>query len=203
MNGEITVHSIKNVGSEFTVEVDLGLTKESMRRRELSQTLRPLFTLIVDDDIIVCQHTQMILSDAGLKTEYVESGAGAVDKVLAQHKAREDYDLILLDWKMPDMDGIETARQIRKIVGPEVTIIIMTAYDWADIEKKARAAGVDLFMKKPVFASSVTKAFENVLLRKAASCRRRRSPNLISQAEGSCWPRTTRSTRKSPVTCWK
>ena len=167
MNGEIGVHSIKNVGSEFTVEVDLGLTPESMRRRELARDLRPLFTLIVDDDIIVCRHTQLILSDAGLKTEYVDSGAGAVEKVLAQHKARDDYDLILLDWKMPDMDGIETAREIRKIVGPEVTIIIMTAYDWADIEKKAMAAGVDLFMKKPVFASSVTKAFENVLLRKS------------------------------------
>lgn len=176
MNGDITVHSIKNVGSEFTVEVDLGITKESMRRRELGQNLRPLFTLIVDDDIIVCRHTQIILSDAGLKTEYVDSGAGAVDKVLAQHKAREDYDLILLDWKMPDMDGIETARQIRKIVGPEVTIIIMTAYDWADIEKKARAAGVDLFMKKPVFASSVTKAFENVLLRKTVELQPEKEP---------------------------
>jgi two-component system sensor histidine kinase/response regulator len=177
MNGEIAVHSIKNVGSEFTVEVDLGITKESMRRRELSQNLRPLFTLIVDDDVIVCRHTQLILSDAGLKTEYVDSGAGAVDKVLAQHKVREDYDLILLDWKMPDMDGIETARQIRKIVGPEVTIIIMTAYDWADIEKKARAAGVDLFMKKPVFASSVTKAFENVLLRKTVELQPEKEPD--------------------------
>jgi two-component system sensor histidine kinase/response regulator len=168
MNGEITVRSIKNVGSEFTVELDLGLTKEAMRRRELGKTLEPLFTLIVDDDIIVCRHTQMILSDAGLKTEYAESGADAVKMVEAQHKIRGDYDLILLDWQMPDMDGIETAREIRKIVGPEVTIIIMTAYDWADIEKKARAAGVDLFMKKPVFASSVTRAFENVLQRKAA-----------------------------------
>jgi two-component system sensor histidine kinase/response regulator len=166
MNGEITVHSIKNVGSEFTVEVDLGLTKEAMRRRKLSQNLRPLFTLIVDDDIIVCQHTQLLLNDAGLKTEYADSGAEAVERVQMQHKSQRDYDLVLLDWKMPDMDGIETARQIRKIVGPEVTIIIMTAYDCADIEIKAKAAGVDLFMKKPVFASSVTRAFENVLVRK-------------------------------------
>jgi len=177
MNGEITVHSIKDVGSEFTVEVDLGLTKETMRRREMARNLRPLFTLVVDDDIIVCQHTQLILNDAGLKTEFVDSGAGAVDKVLAQHKAREDYDLILLDWKMPDMDGIETASAIRKIVGPEVTIIIMTAYDWADIEKKARAAGVDLFMKKPIFASSVTRAFENVLLRKTVELQPEEKPD--------------------------
>jgi signal transduction histidine kinase/CheY-like chemotaxis protein len=169
MNGDITVHSIKNIGSEFTVEVELGLTRDSIRRRELGQNLRPLFTLIVDDEIIVCQHTQMILNEAGLKTEYVDSGSGAVQKVETQHRVHDDYDLVLLDWKMPDMDGIETAREIRKIVGPEITIIIMTAYDWADIEKKARAAGVDLFMKKPIFASSVTKAFENVFLRKQAS----------------------------------
>ena len=176
MNGEIAVHSIKNVGSEFTVELELGLTKESVRRRELGNNLKPLFTLIVDDDVIVCQHTQMLLSDAGLRTEYVDSGAGAVKKVEAQHKARADYDLVLLDWQMPDMDGIETAREIRKIVGPEVTIIIMTAYDWADIEKRARAAGVDLFMKKPIFASSVTRAFENVLQRKADGAEQEAGP---------------------------
>jgi two-component system sensor histidine kinase/response regulator len=177
MNGEISVHSIKNVGSEFTVEVDLGLTNEAIYRRKLSKNIRPLFTLIVDDDIIVCQHTQLILNDAGLKTEYVDSGMGAVEKVLTQHKSHKDYDLILLDWQMPDMDGIETAREIRKIVGPEVTIIIMTAYDWADIEKKAKASGVDLFMKKPVFASSVTKAFENVLIHKSLEFKPEEKPD--------------------------
>jgi two-component system sensor histidine kinase/response regulator len=168
MGGDITVHSIKNVGSEFTVEVSLGLTKESARRRELltAGKILPLFTLVVDDDVIVCQHTQMLLEGSGLKAEWVDSGAGAVTRVTDHHKAGSDYDLILLDWKMPDMDGIETAREIRKVVGPEVTIIIMTAYDWADIEKRAKAAGVDMFMKKPVFASSVTKAFENVFVKK-------------------------------------
>ena len=163
MGGDISVHSIKNVGTEFTVEVELGLTPESMRQhRLLDVSLKPLFTLIVDDDVIVCQHTQLVLQEAGLKTEWVDSGAGAVERVTAQHRARTDYDLVLLDWKMPDMDGIETARRIRQVVGPEVTIIIMTAYDWADIEKRAIEAGVDMFMKKPVFASSVTKAFEHV-----------------------------------------
>jgi len=178
MGGNITVHSIRNVGSEFTVVVELGLSTETIRRQRLmgKEKLLPLFTLIVDDDVIVCQHTQRLLSDAGLKAEWVDSGAGAVDKVTDQHRLEKDYDLILLDWKMPDMDGIETARRIRRIVGPDVTIIIMTAYDWTDIEKKARAAGVDMFMRKPVFASSVTKAFENVFLNKKDSAEPQTEP---------------------------
>ena len=170
MGGEIRVHSIKNVGTEFTVEISLGLSRESIRRRELMTDahLTPLFTLIVDDDVIVCRHTQRVLLEAGLRAEWVESGTAAVEQVALQRKKEEDYDLILLDWKMPDMDGIETARQLRKIVGPEVTIIIMTAYDWTDIEQRAREAGVDLFMKKPLFASSVVKAFEHVFRGRAA-----------------------------------
>jgi two-component system sensor histidine kinase/response regulator len=167
MNGDITVHSIKNVGSEFTVEVEVGLSDETIRRRKtLNLPLKNLYTLIVDDDIVICQHTKIILDDSGFKSEWAVSGADAVEKVIAQHKASKDYDLILLDWKMPDMDGIETAREIRKIVGPDVTIIIMTAYDWADIEKKAFDAGVDMFMRKPLFASSVTKTYEEVINRK-------------------------------------
>ena len=168
MGGDITVHSVKNIGTSFVVELELGLSRDSIRRRELADSLQmsPLYTLIVDDDVIVCRHTQLLLNQAGLRAEWVDSGAGAVSRVAEQHAGRRDYDLILLDWKMPDMDGIETARELRKIVGPEVTIIIMTAYDWADIEDKARAAGVDMFMKKPVFASSVTRAFENVFLKK-------------------------------------
>lgn len=171
MNGDITVHSIKNVGSEFTVEVELGLTNETIHRRKLLKDIHlpPLFTLIVDDDVEICQHTQQLLTEAGFKTEWTDSGASAITKVNDKHKTFEDYNLILLDWKMPDMDGIETAQEIRKIVGPEVTIIIMTAYDWSDIEKKARAAGVDMFMKKPVFVSSITKAFESVFLNKTTT----------------------------------
>jgi len=180
MGGEISVHSIKDVGSSFTVEVDLGLTSETIRRRAIldSACMTPLNTLVVDDDVIVCQHTQMLLQQAGLQAEWVDSGAGAVERVEQKHAQQDDYDLILLDWKMPDMDGIETARRIRRIVGPEVTIIIMTAYDWADIEAKARAAGVDLFMKKPVFASSVTKAFENVFRRKQEVTEPERQPEF-------------------------
>ena len=74
-------------------------------------------TLIVDDDVIVCRHTEIVLAQAGIKAEWVESGMSAVEKVTLRHAQKNDYNLILIDWKMPDMDGIETARRIRKIVG--------------------------------------------------------------------------------------
>ena len=168
MGGDITVHSIKNVGTEFTVEIELGLDEKPVRPRSRLQDLelKPLFTLIVDDDPIVCQHTRLVLSEAGLMAEWVTSGSKAVETVTAHHRDGKDYDLILLDWSMPDMDGIETAREIRKVVGPEVTIIIMTAYEWSDIEQRAKLAGVDSFIRKPVFASAVTATFEDIRITK-------------------------------------
>ncbi len=167
MGGSISVHSIKNVGSEFTVEVELGLTEDSIKARNLlPPKQKSLYTLVVDDDVIVCRHTQFVLKEAGYEAEWVDSGAGALIKVAKQHDIRRDYDLILLDWQMPDMDGIETARRIRKIVGTEVTIIIMTAYDWAFIEKQAIDAGVNMFMKKPIFVNSLNQAFANLDLKK-------------------------------------
>jgi CheY-like chemotaxis protein len=166
MGGKISVNSLKNIGTEFTIDVDLGLTPEKVSLEKLKGHLLPLHTLIVDDDVVVCQHTQMTLNEAGLLSEWVDSGEGAIGKVTDAHKNKKDFDLILLDWKMPDMDGIETAKGIRKIVGPDVTIIIMTAYDWTDIEKEAKAAGIDYFVRKPLFVSSIKRAFEQVFLEK-------------------------------------
>lgn len=166
MGGSIRVHSIKNVGTKFTVEVSLKLSEQTSGRRRLLKPEKSLFTLIVDDDVIVCRHTNIILNEAGFKAEWTDSGLSAIQKVKEQYENNNNYDLILLDWMMPGMDGIETASEIRKIVGPDVTIIIMTAFDWANIEKRARAVGVDMFMKKPLFASSVTSAFENVFYKK-------------------------------------
>jgi CheY-like chemotaxis protein len=167
MDGDIKVHSVKNMGSDFTVEVTLGTAKEEVpfwkdRKRLPNGLMRKMKTLIVDDDVIVCEHTSSLLGEAGIAAEWVTSGAAAVSRVREENEARQDYQLILLDWKMPDMDGIETARQIRKIVGPEVTIIIMTGYDWAEIEKGAVEAGVDSFMRKPVAAAAVIERYNEL-----------------------------------------
>ena len=165
MDGTIAVRSIVGAGSEFTVDVKLGITDES-RTRYLNKPhyrFEQLKALVVDDDVVVCEHAVITLKEMGVTSEWVDSGRKAVAYVKEKWDRKQYYDLILVDWKMPDMDGIETTRQIRKIVGPDVTIIIMTSYDWASIEHEAKLAGVNLLMSKPMFKSSLVSAFEKVL----------------------------------------
>ena len=132
MGGKITVRSIKGIGTEFTVDVKLGVTEEDrLRHRPKKQdyNFSHLKTLVVDDDVAVCESAILTLREMGIQAEWVDSGRKAVDQVRVLWDRGRYYDLILIDWKMPEMDGLETARRIRAIVGPEVTIIIMTAYD--------------------------------------------------------------------------
>ncbi len=168
MGGEINVHSIEGVGSEFTVTVKLGVTEETkqLNRSKSAIPFEKLSSLFVDDDILVCQHTVKIMRDINIQAEWVTSGAEAIDRVLAKRKAKDDYDVIFIDWKMPDMDGIQTAKEIRKIVGPDITIIIITAYDWLGIEKEAKKAGVNMLISKPLFKDSLLSTFEKIYCEK-------------------------------------
>lgn len=165
MGGKIAVRSIKGIGSEFTVDVQLGITEEALRRHSRKKTpnFSALKTLVVDDDVAVCESAVATLKEMGVAAEWVDSGRKAIERVQVLCEAGRHYDLILIDWKMPDIDGIETARRIRSIVGPDVTIIIMTAFDWATIEHEARLAGVNLLMSKPMFKSSLVSAFSKAL----------------------------------------
>lgn len=114
----------------------------------------------------VCESAVATLHEMGVRAEWVDSGRKAVDRVKRLWGEGRYYDMILIDWKMPEMDGIETARQIRGIVGPEVTIIIVTAYDWGAIEHEAKMAGVNLLISKPMFKSSLVSAFTTALGKK-------------------------------------
>ncbi len=164
MRGDITVKSIKGSGSSFTVTVPLGVSENQpdwsarMRRVDAGS----LSTLVVDDDIAVCEQTKATLEKMGLKAEFVDSGEKAVAAVSQRKQGGEVYDIILIDWKMPGMDGIETSRRIRLLVGPDVTIIIITAYDWVSIEEEAKAAGVNLLISKPVLNTTLLSALETV-----------------------------------------
>lgn len=166
MDGKITVRSIKGIGTEFIIDVKLGISEQEKLRhsgRRKHYNFSHLNTLVVDDDIAVGESAMAILKEMGITAEWVDSGRKAIDLVKMHWREGRYYDMILIDWKMPGMDGIETARQIRDIVGPEVTIIIMTAYDWMAIEHEAKLAGVNLLMSKPMFKSSLISAFTKVL----------------------------------------
>lgn len=166
MGGAIAVRSIKGSGTEFTVDVKLGIVEGSelgRGQKKPSYNFSHLKTLVVDDDVIVCESAVATLCDMGIRADWVDSGHKAVERVRELWETHNNYDMILIDWKMPEMDGIETARQIRTIVGPDVTIIIITAYDWAAIEEEAKLAGINLLMDKPMFKSSLISAFQKAL----------------------------------------
>lgn len=153
LGGMISVKSKEGEGTEFTVELPFGLSGRQTSR-ELSG-LDPLKVLVVDDDRGTCEHASLLLGRMGLRTSWVLTGKEAMDLILKAREYGEDYDVCLIDWQMPDMDGVETARRIRQEVGPDTLIIIISAYDWSPIEREAREAGVNAFINKPFFASTL------------------------------------------------
>ena len=131
--------------------------------------------LIIDDDPIACEHAKLVLEKAGIAAEIAQSGAEAIDMVELRHARRAPYNLILVDWQMPEMDGVETTRRIRAIVGDESAIIILTAYRWDDVLEEAVQAGVDSFIPKPLFAATVLEEFKEALKRKRQAAQRQNS----------------------------
>lgn len=160
MNGNITVESKEGEGSKFTVSV--FLKQQNTEASNITQLIS-LPVLVVDDDAIACEAACTILDDIGLKSEWVLSGKEAVQRIQQTNQTGEDFFAVILDWKMPEMDGIQTAKAIRQEVGPDVPIIILTAYDWSNIEAEARAAGVNEFISKPLFKSRLVYLFRKLV----------------------------------------
>ena len=169
MNGTIQVESKKGEGTTFTVSVTLT---DSDRKDSIGKDLNinpgDMSVLIIDDDPVACEHAKLVLEQAGISAEIAMSGEEGIEMVKLRHVRHEPYNLILVDWQMPDMDGVETTRRIREIVGNESAIIILTAYKWDDILEEAVAAGVDSFIAKPLFAANVLEEFKSASLKKQA-----------------------------------
>ncbi len=167
MNGNIEVDSEKGVGTTFTVTVTLMNSDKSESTSD-DVEIRPheLNVLVIDDDPIACDHAKLVLEKAGIAADTVMSGKEALEMVKLRHARREPYNLIIVDWHMPEMDGVEVTRRIREIIGNESAIIILTAYNWDDVADEAVAAGVDSFIAKPLFSGTLIDEFKKVLKKK-------------------------------------
>ena len=151
MGGEITFSSQQGVGTEFQVVLDLERAEELTEDMCLPDWLM----LVVDDDRQLCESTVDSLRSIGIRSEWVLDGESAVQMATQHHRNHKDYHVILLDWKLPDMDGIQAARELRRQLGDDVPILLMSAYDWSEIEDEARAAGISGFLMKPLFRSTL------------------------------------------------
>ena len=169
MNGTIEVRSKKGEVTTFTVTVTL-LESERRSTGEGTEDVHPeeLCVLVIDDDPIACEHAQVVLGQVGVRCEKAMSGQEGLEMAKLRHARREPYNLILVDWRMPEMDGVETTKQIRAAVGDEILVIILTSSSWDDIADEARAAGVDSFVAKPLFAGSVLDEFREAFNKKNA-----------------------------------
>lgn len=151
MKGTIDVNSKKGEGSEFIVTLDL----EKALINEADMRLPAWDMLVVDNNEDLCISAVAALEEIGINAEWVLDGRTAVEMIEKRHKENNDYHFVLLDWKMPGMDGLETTREIRKRVGDKIPILIISAYDWSDIEEEAREAGAHGFISKPLFKSNL------------------------------------------------
>ena len=164
MNGTIFVESEKGVGTEFTVVVTLN---NSDQRGSATYYIDPkeMRVLVVDDEEIAAEHAHIVLDEVGIPTDTCLSGQEALQMLEVAHAKHTPYNLVLLDWKMPEMDGLEVAREIRRRYDKETTVIILTAFNWDEIMDEALHTGVDSFLAKPLFASNVIDEFERIAIR--------------------------------------
>ena len=154
MGGTITVESEEGVGTEFVVALRFAISGQNVRYEKIPQ-LQGMRALVADDDTNTCLNMCRMLRKIGMRPDWTISGKEAVIRTEDALNEGDEFGAYIIDWLMPDMNGIETVRRIRKVIGNSKPIIILTAYDWADIEDEAREAGVTAFVSKPIFMSEL------------------------------------------------
>ncbi len=160
MGGTVAVDSEVGKGTTFTVSLQFK-TCSGPTRQETIPELQGVRALVVDDDFNTCSSVTKMLSDIGLRPDWTTSGKEAVLRVKLAGEQNDEYAVYIIDWLMPDMNGIEVVRRIRRLIGEDTPIIILTAYDWSDIEEEARKAGVTAFCSKPIFLSELRELLES------------------------------------------
>ena len=165
MGGTITVHSEEQKGSEFIVKLPCRISESPVTFGPIPE-LQGLRALVADDDTNTCLSVCAMLRDIGMRPDWTNYGKEAVVRAKEALESADAFSAYIIDWIMPDINGIETVRRIRKVIDDSTPIIILTAYDWADIEEEAREAGVTAFCSKPLFMSEL----RNVLSQRFQSC---------------------------------
>ena len=166
MNGSILVESEKGAGSTFTVTVTLRASSRSVNGEKGNKLPANLTALVVDDDDVACEHAKLVAAAIGIQTDMARGGEEAMKKVIAQREKGQPYRLVITDYKMPGMNGLLLTRTIRAFDGGETAIILLTGYNWDDIQDEAIASGVDSIMSKPLFTDSLMHEVQNILSRK-------------------------------------
>ncbi len=151
MEGTIEINSELDKGTEIHLILDF----ERADVQDIDMILPAWKMLVVDDDETLCRTAVEALKSIGIQSDWTLSGEKAVEMVTKHHQARDDYQIILLDWKLPGMDGLAVAKQIRKIVSTDMPIILISAYDWSEFESEAKEAGINGFISKPLFKSTL------------------------------------------------
>ncbi|RHV83995.1 response regulator [Lachnospiraceae bacterium OF09-33XD] len=159
MEGTIDIKSELDKGTEFFLSFDF----EKTVAEEMDMVLPSWNMLVVDDDELLCETATDALKSIGIKAEWTLSGEKAIELVIHHHKKRDDYQIILLDWKLPGMNGIQVAKEIRRNLGDEVPILLISAYDWSEFEAEAREAGISGFISKPLFKSTLYHALRQYM----------------------------------------
>ena len=159
MNGAIDCQSEPGKGTSFTITLDLPIAEKQLEEMRIEG----IDVLIADDDPILLETAADTLESLGIRSEQANTGMEALEMVRRRHEAGDDYSVVILDWKMPDLDGIETIRRIRAEVSAPIPILLTSAYDWSDIEEDAKKAGANGFISKPLFRSGLYEKINEVL----------------------------------------
>ena len=159
MEGTIDIQSEPDKGTEFFLMFDF----EKAAAMEMDLVLPSWNMLVVDDDELLCRTAVDALKSIGIKAEWTLSGEAAIELVNQHHRKRTDYQIILLDWKLPGINGIQAAKEIRRNLGDDVPILLISAYDWSEFEAEAREAGISGFISKPLFKSTLYHALRQYM----------------------------------------
>ena len=184
MGGTIEVQTEQGKGTEFIVRLPLRIQSERQRIEKIAE-LEGLKALVVDDDFNTCDSVTKMLVRVGMRSEWTLSGKEAVLRARQSMELGDAFHAYIIDWRLPDMNGIEVTRQIRSL-GDDTPIIILTAYDWSDIEAEARAAGVTAFCAKPLFMSDIRDTLMTAIGQSQAEVEDSILPEAGSDFRGRC-----------------